>query len=91
VTSGRGGSWAPVAHTCNPNYSGVSLFKASPGKYLTNPISKKSITKKRYGGVGHGVGHEFKSQHRPPPKKKKEGDEGPGGSATHTAKCGTEG
>jgi hypothetical protein len=45
---------APVAHACNPSYSG--------GR---GPISKKTkfITKKRAGGVVQGVGPEFKSQY----------------------------
>jgi hypothetical protein len=41
--------------------------KPAPANHLQDPISKK-LSQKRAGGVGQGVGHEFKPQYH---KKKK--------------------
>jgi hypothetical protein len=43
------GSWALVAHTSNPSYSGGLWFKASPGKFVRPYLEKKkkkTFTKK---------------------------------------------
>jgi hypothetical protein len=57
----------PVAHTCNPSYSGgrnQEDLGSKPG-WVNNsrdPISKKP-SQKRTGGVAQGEGHEFKPQY----------------------------
>jgi hypothetical protein len=67
-----------VAHTCNPSYSGGRdqvdcSSKPALANSLMNPLSKKSITKKRAGGVLKVyVNPEFKSQFW---EKKKKGQE----------------
>jgi hypothetical protein len=55
--------WAPVAHTCNPSYSGGRdqenhSSKASLGKLFTRPYlkKKKTLHKNRAGGVAGGEG-----------------------------------
>jgi hypothetical protein len=61
--------WVPVAHTCNPNYSGDQEdcgLKPAPANSSQNPISKKPITKT--GLVAQGKGPDFKPQYL---KKKK--------------------
>jgi hypothetical protein len=45
-------SWAPVAHACNPSYSGGRdwedcVSKPAPANTLQDSISKKPFTKKR--------------------------------------------
>jgi hypothetical protein len=65
-------SQVPVAHACNPTYSGGSdqedcSSKPSWANSLKDPISKIPNTK-RAGGVAQGVGPEFKLQYH---KKKK--------------------
>jgi hypothetical protein len=56
---------APVAHACNPSYSGgrdqedCSLKPASANS-VWDPTEKKSWTKERTGGMTQGVGPEFK-------------------------------
>jgi hypothetical protein len=62
-------SQAPVAHACNPSYSGGRdqedhCSKPAQANSLRAPISKKPITKKR-------AGTEFKSQY--PKGEKKSG------------------
>jgi hypothetical protein len=57
----------PVAHTCNPSYSGGRdqedhSLKTAPANSLRDPISKKPF-KKRAGGVARGVSPEFKPQY----------------------------
>jgi hypothetical protein len=64
--------WAPVAHTCNPSYSGgrdQEDHSSKPAWKNTSqdPILKIPITK-RAGGVAQGEGHEFKPHYS---KKKK--------------------
>jgi hypothetical protein len=60
------GSRAPVAHACNPNYSGGWRFEASSGKIVCKTVSQNKQTKnssqKRAGGVAQGVSPEFKPQ-----------------------------
>jgi hypothetical protein len=46
-----GNNWMPVAHTCNPSYSGgrdqeADWFEVSLANSSRDPISKKPITKK---------------------------------------------
>jgi hypothetical protein len=58
---------APVAHTCNPSYSGGkdkggSLFKATPRQIVHKTQSRKNSSQKRDGGVAQSVGPEFKPQ-----------------------------
>jgi hypothetical protein len=67
--------WVPVAHTCNPSYSG-SRDQEDHGSLpdqansLQDPILRKYPTQKRTCGVAQGVGPEFKPYcHK---KKKKE-------------------
>jgi hypothetical protein len=61
--------WAPVAHTCNPSYSGGRDHEdhsSKPGrtKFLQDPfLKKKKPTQKRAGGVAQSIG--------PVPKKYK--------------------
>jgi hypothetical protein len=63
-------SRAPVAHTCNPSYSG-NRDQEDQGSKLAwanssrNPIAKKQQQKKtkRADRVAQGVGPEFKPQH----------------------------
>jgi hypothetical protein len=60
-------SWAPVAHTCNPSYSGGRDqedcgSKPAQANSLRDlrPNLKKTHHKNRAGGVAQGVGPEFK-------------------------------
>jgi hypothetical protein len=64
---------APVAHTCNPSYSGGRDqedlgSKPAPGKSFERPYLKKNPSQKRAGGMAQGVGPEFKPRCQ---KKKK--------------------
>jgi hypothetical protein len=64
--------WAPMAHACNPSYSGRReqedhSSKPAWANSLQNPISKIPNTK-RAGGVAQGVGSELKPWYH---KKKK--------------------
>jgi hypothetical protein len=57
----------PVAHACNPSYSGGRDqedhgWKPTQANSSRDPISKKIITK-RTGGVAQGIGPEFKLQY----------------------------
>jgi hypothetical protein len=66
-------SQVPVAHACNPSYSGGRdqedcSSKPAQANSSQDPISKIPNTKKWAGGVAHGVGSEFKTQYC---KKKK--------------------
>jgi hypothetical protein len=72
-------SQVSLAYACNSSYSGGRdqedrNLKPAWANSLQDPISKK-ITKKRAGGVGQGVGPEFKSAlltlPTPPPPKRK--------------------
>jgi hypothetical protein len=59
---------APVAHTCNPNYSGGRDqenrgIKSLLGKQFLRPKLEKTHHNKRAGGVAQGVGPEFKTQY----------------------------
>jgi hypothetical protein len=62
-------NWAPVAHACNPCYSGGRdqedcSLKPAQGNSSRDFISKIPTTKKkRAGGVAQGVGPEFKPQY----------------------------
>jgi hypothetical protein len=64
-------SWVPVAHTCNPSYSGGRDLEdcgSKPArKIVCKTLSQKNPTQKR-AGVAQGVGPEFKPQYQ---KKKK--------------------
>jgi hypothetical protein len=58
--------WAPVAHACNPSYSGSrdqedQGSKPSWANRAQDPISKKK--KKKIGGVAQSVGPKFKPQY----------------------------
>jgi hypothetical protein len=55
-------SWAPVAHTCNPSYSGCRDqedhgLKPALGKQLARPphLEKKKNIQKQVGGVAQAV------------------------------------
>jgi hypothetical protein len=58
---------APVAHTCNPSYSGGrdqedQSSKPTQANSLQDPILKKTHhKKKRASGMAQGVGPEFKT------------------------------
>jgi hypothetical protein len=67
-------SQVPVAHACNPRYSGSSdqedhSSKPAHANNLQNPILKKTITKKRASGVAQGIGPELKPQYHKKRKK----------------------
>jgi hypothetical protein len=67
----------PVAHACNPSYSGGrdqedrGGSKPAAANSLRDPISKNPITIKRVGGVAQGVDLEFKPQYGKEEKKRK--------------------
>jgi hypothetical protein len=71
-------SQAPVAHTCNPSYSGgrdqEDHSSSQPQANSSwDPISKNPTTKKKKaGGVAQGVGPELKPQYHKKIKWKKE-------------------
>jgi hypothetical protein len=48
-------SWAPVAHTSNPSYSGELGYKASLGQIVGETLSQKNPSYKRPGGVAQVV------------------------------------
>jgi hypothetical protein len=59
----------PVAHTCNPRYSGGRDqedhdLEPAQANSSQDPISKKNPSQKRAGGVAQGVGPEFKPQYQ---------------------------
>jgi hypothetical protein len=59
----------PVAHACNPSYSGGSDQEDPSSKpaWASNsgdPILNKTITQKKAGTVAQGLGPEFKPQYR---------------------------
>jgi hypothetical protein len=59
-------SWALVAQTCNPRYSGGrdqedDGSKPAWANSSQAPILKKNLSQKRAGGVAQGRGPEFKS------------------------------
>jgi hypothetical protein len=61
------GNQTPVAHTCNPSYSGgrnqeESGLKAPWENTLRPYLKKKILHKKRAGGVSQGIGPEFMPQ-----------------------------
>jgi ribosomal protein L44E len=65
----------PVAHTCNPSYSGGRDqedhgLKSAMANSWQDPTSK-NWSEKRAGGVAEGVGSEFKPQYGKKKKKKK--------------------
>jgi hypothetical protein len=65
--------WAPVAHTCNPSYSGGrdqedGISKPAQANSLWDRILKKNSSQKRAGRVAQGEGPEFKPKYD---KKKK--------------------
>jgi hypothetical protein len=63
-------SWAPVAHSRDPSYSGgrdpedccskLARANSSARPYLKNKTNKQKNHNKRAGGVAQGVGPEFK-------------------------------
>jgi hypothetical protein len=58
----------PVAHTCNPSYSGGSdqednSSRPAQANSSGDPKKLKNPSQKRAGGVTQGVGSEFKPQH----------------------------
>jgi hypothetical protein len=65
-------SWALVAHTYNPSYSGgrdqEDRVQSQPGQVVLETLSQKNPSQKRVGRVAQGVGLEFKPQNQ---KKKK--------------------
>jgi hypothetical protein len=68
----------PVAHTCNPSYSGGKDqedhgLKPAWANSLLDPILKNLEQKKRAGGVAQGVGPEFKPQYCEKGRKKRGG------------------
>jgi hypothetical protein len=68
-------SQVPVAHACNPSYSGGrdqedQGSKPNPGKQFMTPYLEKNLHKKRAGGVAQDVGSEFKLQYYKKKKKK---------------------
>jgi hypothetical protein len=62
-----------MAHTCNPSYSGRDQedqgSKPAQANNSRDFILKKTITRKRAGGVAQGVGPEFKPQYHKTNKK----------------------
>jgi hypothetical protein len=57
-----------VAHTCNPSYSGGRdqedrSWKPAWANISVRPYIKKTLHKKRAGGVAQGVGPDFKPQY----------------------------
>jgi hypothetical protein len=69
-------NWVPMVHACNPSNSGGRDqedrgLEASPGKQFSRPYLRKTLHKKRAGGVAQGVGPEFKFQYHRKRKKKK--------------------
>jgi hypothetical protein len=61
-------SQAPVAHACNPSYSGGRHredfgSRSAWANSLQDPILKKTHHKKRTGGVAQDIGPEFKPQY----------------------------
>jgi hypothetical protein len=65
-----------VAHACNPSYSGGRNqedcgLKPAQANSFTRPYLKKTLHKKRDGGVTQGVGPEFKPQYHQKQKQKK--------------------
>jgi hypothetical protein len=61
-------SWAPVAHTYNPSYSGGRdqenrSSRPTLGKQFERPYLKKHPSQKRAGGVAQGVGPGLKPQY----------------------------
>jgi hypothetical protein len=68
-------SQAPVAHACNPGYSGDRDqedcdLKPVWANSSWRPYIKKKTSRKRVGGVPQGVGPEFKPQYHKKKKKK---------------------
>jgi hypothetical protein len=65
----------PVAHTCNPSYSGGRdrriALRSQPRQIVHKTLSQKTPHKNRAGGVPQGKGPEFKPQHCTKKKKKK--------------------
>jgi hypothetical protein len=73
VSKSKKSTQAPVAHACNPSYSGSRDPKdhgSKPvwAKYFTKLYLKKKTSQERAGGMAQGVGPEFKPQY--PPKKR---------------------
>jgi hypothetical protein len=65
-------SQAPVAHTCNPSYSGSRDQKDCSSKpaQANRPYLKNPVTKNWAGGVDQGETPEFKPQYCRKKKKK---------------------
>jgi hypothetical protein len=65
---------APVAHTCNPRYSGGRDQRdrgSKPAQQIVHEtLSRKNPSQKRAAGVTEGVGPEFKPQYHKKKKKK---------------------
>jgi hypothetical protein len=64
-----------VAHACNPSYSGDRdqedcSSKPAWANSFVRFYLKKTLCKKRAGGVAQGIGPEFKPQHCKKKKKK---------------------
>jgi hypothetical protein len=60
--------WAPVAHACNPSYSGSRdkedcRSKPAPGQIILKALSRKKKNHTK-GGVAQGVVPEFKPQYQ---------------------------
>jgi hypothetical protein len=74
-TAERG--WEPVAHDCNPSYSGAEIRRISvwsqPGQIVRETLSQKNPSQKKGGGVAQDVGSEFTPKYY---KKKKKAEQG---------------
>jgi hypothetical protein len=64
---------APVAHACNPTYSGgrdqKTEVQSQPRQIVHKTLCRKKKSPKRAGGVAQGVGPEFKPQYCQKKKK----------------------
>jgi hypothetical protein len=60
--------WVPVAHACNPSYSGdrdqEDRGSKPAGQTVLKTLCLKNPSQKRAGGVAQGVAPEFKPQYR---------------------------
>jgi hypothetical protein len=68
-------SWAPVAHVCNPSYSGGRdqedrSSKPAWANRSSRPYLEKTLHKNKAGRVAQGEGPEFKAWYHQKKKKK---------------------
>jgi hypothetical protein len=68
--------WVPVAHACNPSYSGdrdqEDRGSKPAGQTVLKTLCLKNPSQKRAGGVAQGVAPEFKPQYRKKREKEEE-------------------